>query len=199
MKKYICLLLVLFMSKNRLAGCRVIGTLTASPGESTSEITEETSSEASSEISTEVASDNIIEPEISQENKDDSEEPTLEWIGPKDNYPIEYLDFDYDKYPQLKGFIKVTDPYQVTPFENAYTKRELESHPKGIFVKNNHVLAKVNKVEKLKINDRYFLKYEYEIEKVYYGNLKKGDKVNAYMKDWTEKQELMYLGQVLPY
>ncbi|MBR4950281.1 MAG: hypothetical protein IKZ25_05840 [Clostridia bacterium] len=196
MKKYISLLLVLLILTNCLAGCSVKPS--GGPG-ATGESSPETTTETSLENSSEVVNDNISQVEIPQDNKEDIEESTLEWVGPQDNYPIEYLDFDYDKYPQLKGFIKVTDPYQLTPFSNAVTEKELLNQPKGIFVKNNHVLAKVNKVEKLKINNRYFLKYEYEIEKVYYGNLKKGDKVNAYMKDWTEKQEHIYLGQVLPY
>ncbi|MBR4950227.1 MAG: hypothetical protein IKZ25_05560, partial [Clostridia bacterium] len=121
-------------------------------------------------------------------------ETTLEWIGPQDNYSIEYLDIDENKYPQLKGFLKMSETSTSIPFEPVYTKKYIDNFPEGIVCDNNHVLAKVNKVEKLKINDRYFLKYEYEIEKVYYGNLKKGDKVSVCMKDWTEKQDFVYLG-----
>ncbi|MBR4950166.1 MAG: hypothetical protein IKZ25_05250 [Clostridia bacterium] len=180
--RIISLILCFVMVFGLFTGCAVKPLAPSATGESFSEVSkEETTPEITSEI---------FEP-TKENTPEKDKETTYEWIGPQDNYPIEYLDIDYNNYPQRKGFLKPLEEGSVILFGGAVTLKKLNSLPNNICVKNNHVLAKINKVEKLKIKDRYYLKYQYDIQKVYYGNLKEGDIVDVYMKDWTEKQEII--------
>lgn len=134
----------------------------------------------------------------STQNKQSKPEKT-KIKGPSDNYPIEHLDLDFNKYPQQKGLIKIENPIQASLFEPTFDGKSTFMTTDNFYTNNNLVLAKIENVEKLKINDRYFLKYKYKIEKVYYGNLKEGSSVDVCVKDWSEKQNLVSINKTISY
>ncbi len=198
MKSKIAVILTMVIVLSCFSGCVVKKTGPSATGESSYEVTPEVTNEITSEETKEL-SDEKISLELPVTEKYSIPESTEEFTGPSDNYPIEYLDFDFKDYPQRKGFLEVENMKQIVLFETQRSKKSLEQGIEGFHKNNNFVLAKIEKVEKLKINDRYFLKYKYNIQKVYYGNLKKNDIIDVYVKDWTIPQELCLINEKVSY
>lgn len=197
-KSVLTVLLVVVIIVSCFSGCSIQNV--SSHQDKGSSVTDEGCLDFAEKITME---DNYPTPEKNNENSSDKNQQSKpennEIKSPYDDHPIEYLDLDFNKYPQQKGLIKIENPIQASLFEPTFDGKATSMNSNTFYTNDNLVLAKNQDVKKLKINDRYFLKYKYKIEKVYYGNLKEGSSVDVFVKDWSEKQNLVSINKTISY